>query len=436
MPFSNLGFTPPVLAAFRRALKDDDFSRATEVQLTAIPAILQGRDVLASAQTGSGKTAAYALPILQQLVDAEPPQAGKPRCLVLVPTRELAVQVEEMTRKFAKFLPRKIKLLAVYGGVAIEPQMEALREGVDILIATPGRLLDLAEQRALSFKQVRSLVLDEADRLLDLGFQVELKRILTLLPEKRQNLFFSATFSTEIEILAAALLRDPLRIQIAATSEAALQIEERAISVDAVRRTQLLRKLFTENDWERALVFVGRQYDAEKIAMKLRSAGIKAEPLYGQLTQGKRIQVVQDLKANRIEIVVATDLASRGLDIKELPVVVNYDLPRSATDYTHRIGRTGRAGMPGLAVSFVTMDMQAHWQLICKRQRVAAELEEIEGFEPTDQPLPEGQEIVPTGLDINGGIKGKRMSKKDKLRAAAAMVAAARSSPALEPKPD
>jgi ATP-dependent RNA helicase RhlE len=425
MPFSNLGFTPATLTAFNRALKDDEFSQATEVQVAAIPAVLQGRDVLASAQTGSGKTAAYALPILQQLVDAEPPQAGKPRCLVIVPTRELAVQVEEMTRKFAKFLPRKIKLLAAYGGVAIEPQMEALRGGIDILIATPGRLLDLADQRALSFKSVRSFVLDEADRLLDLGFQEELQRILTLLPEKRQNLFFSATFSAEIEILAAALLSDPLRVQIDATMEEALQIEERALAVDAARRTQLLRKLFTENDWERAIVFVARQYDAEKVAMKLRAAGIKAEPLHGQLTQGKRIQVVQDLKASRIQIVVATDLASRGLDVKELPVVVNYDLPRSATDYTHRIGRTGRAGMPGLAVSFVSVDMQEHWQLICKRQGVAAELEEIEGFEPTDAPQPEGEALVPTGLDINGGIKGKRMSKKDKLRAAAALAGSA-----------
>jgi superfamily II DNA/RNA helicase len=360
------------------------------------------------------------LPILQHLSAAEPAQAGKPRCLVIVPTRELAVQVEEMVRKFAKFLPRKTKLLAAYGGVAIEPQMLAMREGVDILIATPGRLLDLADQRALSFKSVRYFVLDEADRLLDLGFNDELKRILMLLPEKRQNLFFSATFSTEIEILAAALLQDPLRIQIASEEKEKPQIEERAVAVDAARRTQLFKKLFIENDWERALIFVARQYDAEKVAMKLRAAGLSAEPLHGQLTQGKRMQVVQDIKAGRIQVVVATDLASRGLDIKELPVVVNYDLPRSATDYTHRIGRTGRAGMPGLAVSFVTVDMKAHWQLICKRQGLETELEEIEGFEPTDQPLPADHAIVPTGLDINGGIKGKRLSKKDKLRAAAA----------------
>ena len=424
MPFSNLGFSPAVLAAFHRALQGEEFTHATEVQLAAIPAILQGTDVLASAQTGSGKTAAYALPILEHLVAQEPPQAGRPRCIVLVPTRELAVQVEEMTRKFAKFLPRRIKLLAAYGGVDIEPQMLSLKEGVDILIATPGRLLDLADQRALGFKQVRHLVLDEADRLLDLGFQAELQRILSLMPEKRQNLFFSATFSAEIEVLAAALLCDPVRIQIEAEPHVAPQIDQRAIAVDAARRTQLLRKLFTENDWERALVFVARQYDAEKIAMKLRSAGLNAEPLHGQLTQGKRIQVVQDIKAGRIDIVVATDLASRGLDIKELPVVVNYDLPRSATDYTHRIGRTGRAGMPGLAVSFVTFEMQAHWKLICKRERVAAELEEIEGFEPTDQTTPASVALAPTGLDINGGIKGKRMSKKDKLRAQAALAAA------------
>ncbi len=423
MPFSNLGFKPAVLAAFHLALQGEDFSQATEVQLAAIPAILQGRDVLASAQTGSGKTAAYALPILQHLVDMESALAGKPRCLVLVPTRELAVQVEEMVRKLGKYLPRKIKLVSAYGGVEIEPQMQSLRDGADILIATPGRLLDLADQRALSFKSIRHFVLDEADRLLDLGFSEELGRILTLLPEKRQNLFFSATFSEEIEILAAALLSEPLRVQIAATPEEKPQIEERAIAVDAARRTQLFKKLFTENDWERALVFVARQYDAEKVAMKLRAAGLKAEPLHGQLTQGKRIQVVQDIKAGRIQIVVATDLASRGLDIKELPVVVNYDLPRSATDYTHRIGRTGRAGMSGLAVSFVTVDMQAHWQLICKRQSLQTELEEIEGFEPADIAAPDGQALVPTGLDIHGGIKGKRPSKKDKLRAAAALAA-------------
>jgi ATP-dependent RNA helicase RhlE len=420
MLFSNLGFTPAVQAAFARAVQGEDFSQATKVQLVAIPAILQGRDVLASAQTGSGKTAAYALPILQTLVDLEPAGAGRPRCLVIVPTRELAVQVEEMTRKFAKFLPRKIKLLAAFGGVAIEPQMTMLREGVDILIATPGRLLDLADQRALSFKSIRHFVLDEADRLLDLGFNEELKRILALLPEKRQNLFFSATFSAEIELLAAALLHEPVRVQIEAAPQEKLQIEERAVAVDAACRTQLFKKLFTENDWERALVFVARQYDAEKVAMKLRAAGLLAEPLHGQLTQGKRMQVVQDIKAGRIDVVVATDLASRGIDIKELPVVVNYDLPRSATDYTHRIGRTGRAGMPGLAVSFVTLDAKAHWQLICKREGVAAELEEIEGFEPTDQAPPAGEALVPTGLDINGGIKGKRVSKKDKLRAAAA----------------
>ncbi len=424
MPFSNLGFSPSVLAAFHRAIQGEEFAEATPVQQAAIPAILQNKDVLASAQTGSGKTAAYTLPILAHLVVQEPPQAGRPRCIVLVPTRELAVQVEEMTRKLAKFLPRRIKLLAAYGGVDIEPQMFALKDGVDILIATPGRLLDLADQRALGFKQVRHFVLDEADRLLDLGFQAELQRLLALMPEKRQNLFFSATFSAEIEILAAALLHEPARIQIDSEPDVAPQIEQRAIAVDAARRTQLLRKLFMENDWERALVFVARQYDSEKIAMKLRSAGLKAEPLHGQLTQGKRIQVVQDIKAGRVDLVIATDLASRGLDIKELPVVVNFDLPRSATDYTHRIGRTGRAGMPGLAVSFVTVDMQAHWELICKRQSVVAELEEIEGFEPTDIATTEDEALVPTGLDIHGGIKGKRMSKKDKVRAAAAALAA------------
>jgi ATP-dependent RNA helicase RhlE len=424
MPFSNLGFSPAVLAAFQRALRGEDFTQATPVQQAAIPAVLQGRDVLASAQTGSGKTAAYALPLLERLAGLEPPSAGRPRCLVIVPTRELAAQVEAMTRRWAQFLPRKIKLLAAYGGVAIEPQMLALKEGIDILIATPGRLLDLADQRAYGFKQLRYVVLDEADRLLELGFQAELQRIWGLLPAQRQSLFFSATFSPEIEAMAGALLRDPVRVHIASEPQDAPQIEQRAVAVDAARRTALLRKLFVENDWERALVFVARQYDAEKVAMKLRAAGLLAEPLHGQLTQGKRSQVVQDIHSGRIQIVVATDLASRGLDIAQLPVVVNYDLPRSATDYTHRIGRTGRAGMPGLAVSFVTAEAMAHWQLICKRQSLAAALEEVEGFEPTDQPAPATPQAAPQGLDPHGGIKGKRPSKKDKLRAAAALQTA------------
>ena len=382
----------------------------TPIQAQAIPAALQGRDLWATAPTGSGKTLAFALPLVQQHV-LQPRQTNfrRPiRSLLLVPTRELAVQVGGVLTHLS-YKPG-LKVAVVYGGVSINPQMMDLRGGADILVATPGRLLDLVDHNAVSLSDVQHLVLDEADRLLDLGFAEELQRVLALLPAKRQTLLFSATFAPEVEALAANLLRDPVRITVEAFEGHKPDISQRAIRVDDKKRGALLRHLMAENGWKQVLVFVATRYACEHVAGKLYKAGIFATPFHGEMSQGARQDVLRDFKAGRWDVVVTTDLASRGIDIAMLPVVVNYDLPRSATDYTHRIGRTGRAGEHGDAVSFVTAETLAHWQLIQKRESLSLDLEHVPGFEPLDEPpAPQG----------NGGIKGKRPSKKDKLRAAA-----------------
>ena len=385
---------------------------------------------MALAQTGSGKTAAFCLPLLQGLqsptrlrgtpTDPAPHRPKSIHTLVLVPTRELAAQVGEAMRSLAQHLPVAVKTAVVFGGVSINPQMMGLRGGADILVATPGRLLDLLDHNALGahgLSQVSTLVLDEADRLLDLGFSDELARILALLPAKRQSLFFSATFPQAVQALADALLHQPVRIEIEATPATQPVILQRAIEVDAPKRTQLLRHLLQQNDWTRVLVFVATKHAAEIVADKLRKAGVDAEPFHGSLSQGKRSQVLADFKASRVRVVVATDLAARGIDIAELPVVVNYDLPRSSVDYIHRIGRTGRAGESGMAVSFVTADSDAHFRLIEKRQALDLQRETVAGFEPVEAMPAFATEAAALGT---GGIKGKGPSKKDKLRAAAA----------------
>jgi superfamily II DNA/RNA helicase len=302
----------------------------------------------------------------------------------------------------------------VFGGVSINPQMMSLRSGADVVVATPGRLLDIVDHNALNLGHVQHLVLDEADRLLDLGFAEELHRVLALLPVKRQNLLFSATFEPAVQTLAEALLSNPAPITIAQTQAHTPDIAQRAISVDEKSRTALLRHLIKTHAWKRVLVFVATRYACEHVANKLYKAGVFATAFHGEMSQGARQDVLAEFKEERWEVVVTTDLAARGIDIAQLPVVVNYDLPRSATDYTHRIGRTGRAGASGEAVSFVTAATLAHWQLIQKRAQVQLPLEVLEGFEPTEVPRP----VTPLN-DGTGGIKGKRPSKKDKLRAAA-----------------
>ena len=420
MTFSSLGLRPELL----QALKPKDYPAPTPIQGLAIPIILAGSDVQASAQTGSGKTAAYALPLLHQWLKQKRQTPRRVHSLVLVPTRELAVQVGETLRQLALHAGA-IKITVVFGGVSINPQMMGLRGGADVVVATPGRLLDLLGKNALSLSEVQILVLDEADKLLDLGFHEELQAILQCLPARRQNLLFSATFAPAVQSLADALLHKPQRLDVL-PDERPADITQRALAVDAPMRTQLLRHLIQTHGWKRVLVFAATQHACQIIAAKLRKADIHAEPFHGQLGQGKRSQVLADFKASRLKVVIATDVAARGLDIAELPVVVNFDLPRSAVDYTHRIGRTGRAGHSGLAVSFVSPDTEAHWRLIEKRQSISVPREVLEGFAPS---LPAALKAPsgaahPSGVahDPNGGIKGKRPNKKDKLRMAQALA--------------
>jgi len=417
MSFSSLGLSSALL----RGIESKAYLAPTPIQLAAIPAALKGRDVLGSAQTGSGKTLAFALPLLQQLENAAITRPRRLRALVLVPTRELCAQVGEELRSLAAHLPHALKVSIVFGGVSVNPQLLRLRGGTDLVVATPGRLLDLVAHNALDLSSVATLVLDEADRLLDLGFAEELGAILALLPAQRQNLFFSATFPPPVQALARRLLHEPVRVELPSGPLTLPAIAQRAIGVDADRRTQLLRHLIQQNHWTRVLVFVATKHATEMVADKLRKARINAEPFHGQLSQGKRTQVLADFKASRVKVVVATDLAARGLDIAQLPVIVNYDLPRSAVDYTHRIGRTARAGESGMALSFVSADTEAHFHLIEKRHNLKLPLEQIEGFEPLSiDPLAVVSSAGQPGAGSHGGIKGKRPSKKDKLRQAAA----------------
>jgi ATP-dependent RNA helicase RhlE len=410
MPFKSLGLSPALVLAAGEL----GFTTPTPVQLEAIPAILRGADVLGSAQTGSGKTAAFALPLLQRLQDGPQHTPRRVRALILAPTRELAAQVGEVLRSLAQHLPQRLKIAVVFGGVSINPQMMGLRGGADVVVATPGRLLDLIDSNALKLSAVQTLVLDEADRLLDMGFADELARVLALLPADRQNLFFSATFPPAVQALVDGLLRDPVRIEVAATPENEPTILQRAIQVDAARRTQLLGHLVKANKWQSVLVFVATKYATEHVAEKLYRLGVFATAFHGGLSQGARTQVLQELKTGRWDVVLTTDLAARGIDIAQLPVVINYDLPRSATEYTHRIGRTGRAGASGLALSFVSAATEPHFRLIEKRQGLSLPREQVKGFEPTEEALTPEQGA--------GGVKGKRPSKKDKLRAAAAQT--------------
>ncbi|HSI59623.1 MAG TPA: DEAD/DEAH box helicase [Ideonella sp.] len=414
MPFASLGLSPDLV----RATAERQYLAPTPIQTAAIPAILRGEDVLGSAQTGSGKTAAFALPLLQKIAERGRQTPRELQTLVLVPTRELAAQIAESMARYAKALPEPVKIVPVFGGVSINPQMMALRGGAEVVIATPGRLLDLLRSNALRIFGISTLVLDEADRLLDLGFAEELERILALLPRRRQNLFFSATFPPAVQALAQTLLHQPTRIEVAATPQTAPVIHQRAIEVDAGRRTQLLRHLVQEGGTSRVLVFVATQYATEHVAEKLSRAGIQAAPFHGDLSQGARTRVLEDFKASTLQVVIATDVAARGIDIAHLPMVVNYDLPRSADDYLHRIGRTGRAGRSGTAISFVSAETEAHFRLIEKRQQQRVPRERIAGFEPAET------EATANAPDPTGGIKGKRKSKKDKLREAAALAAA------------
>jgi ATP-dependent RNA helicase RhlE len=408
-PFAALGLS----TALVRAAVERGYAEPTPIQAAAIPLALQGRDVIGCARTGSGKTAAFALPLLHRL-DTRRPAWRRTYALVLVPTRELAIQVGETIQALSRRMAHPVKVAVVHGGVSINPQMLGLRGGAEVVVATPGRLLDLVDRHAVKLDDVNLLVLDEADRLLDEGFADELSRLTALLPARRQGLFFSATFAPAVQALADALLRDPVRVDAPAAPDAGpAAIEQHAVEVDPAQRTPLLRHLIEQGRWSRVLVFVATRYASDHVADKLRRTGIAAAAFHGDLSQGARNRVLADLRSGALRVMVATDMAARGLHIPDLGVVVNYDLPRSPVDYTHRIGRTGRAGATGLAVSFVSAATEAHFRLIEKRQRQRVTRERIAGFEPREV-------SPPASTPSTGGIKGRRKSRKDKLREAAA----------------
>jgi len=383
MSFSFLGLSEPLL----RAIDEAGHSTPTPVQIKAIPAVLNGRDVMAAAQTGTGKTAGFVLPLLQRLAcgtsgpGESRVKSNHIRALVLTPTRELAVQVAGSVATYGRHL--SLKSGVVYGGVKINPQMMKLRGGIDVLVATPGRLLDLFNQNAVKFSQVEILVLDEADRMLDMGFSQDIGKILALLPKRRQNLLFSATFSGNIRKLTDGLLNSPVQIEISPRNSAARSVKQWVYEVDKGKKSALLSHLVRNKGLERVLVFTRTKNGADRLAQKLKSDGISAAVIHGDKSQGERSRALADFKANKVPVLVATDIAARGIDIIELPQVINFDLPKVPEDYIHRIGRTGRAGLEGEAISLVSADevrlLSAIENLI--RQTLVRELEA--GFIPT-----------------------------------------------------
>ncbi|MGJ0194325.1 ATP-dependent RNA helicase RhlE [Pantoea sp. RRHST58] len=352
MSFDSLGLSADIL----RAVAEQGYREPTPIQRQAIPVVLSGRDLLASAQTGTGKTAGFTLPLLQKLsTQAATGRGRRPvRALILTPTRELAAQIGENVRDYSKYL--SLRSLVVFGGVSINPQMMKLRGGVDILVATPGRLLDLEHQNAVDLSQIEVLVLDEADRMLDMGFIHDIRRVLAKLPAKRQNLLFSATFSDDIKTLAEKLLHNPEQVEVARRNTASEQVSQQVHFVDKKRKRELLSQLIGEGNWQQVLVFTRTKHGANHLAEQLNKDGITAAAIHGNKSQGARTRALADFKTGAIRVLVATDIAARGLDIEELPHVVNYELPNVAEDYVHRIGRTGRAAATGAALSLVCVD--------------------------------------------------------------------------------
>jgi ATP-dependent RNA helicase RhlE len=348
MPFTELGLVPEL----SRAVAEQGYATPTPIQMQAIPAVIAGRDVLAGAQTGTGKTAAFVLPVLQALAHA--PAGRAPRALVLTPTRELAAQVAESARQYGRHT--KTRIGVVFGGVNINPQIDTLRTGCDLLVATPGRLLDLAGQRAVDLREVRHFVLDEADRMLDMGFIHAIRQVLKLLPERRQNLMFSATYSNDIRDLAQRLLRDPVTVEVAPRNATADRVEQQAYRVPKEHKRHLLAHLIREGGWQQVLVFTRTKHGANRLAEQLAASGIATAAIHGNKSQNARVRALSEFKTGRITALVATEVAARGLDIKELPFVVNYELPNVPEDYVHRIGRTARAGGTGCAISLVAPD--------------------------------------------------------------------------------
>ncbi|HMU89932.1 MAG: DEAD/DEAH box helicase [Pseudomonadales bacterium] len=408
MSFATLGLANEIL----RALSDQGYTDPTPIQQQAIPTVLAGGDLLAAAQTGTGKTAGFTLPILQRLADTPAPANGhRPiRALILAPTRELAAQIEESIRGYGKYL--RSTSTAIFGGVGINPQIERLRRGVDILVATPGRLLDHLQQRTVNLSQVEILVLDEADRMLDMGFIHDIRRILALLPKKRQNLLFSATFSNEIKTLANTLLNSPTHIEVARRNAPADAVTQKVYRVDRERKRELLTHLIRQHQWYQVLVFTRTKHVANRLAEQLDKSGIPALAIHGNKSQNARTRALSEFKLGQLQVLVATDIAARGIDIDELPHVINFELPNVAEDYIHRIGRTGRAGAQGEAISLVCVDEAKLLTGIERLLKRTLPSETVPGFEPDPsiKPQPElimqrGNRMKPTPRQANGNVR-------------------------------
>ncbi|MBU2515636.1 DEAD/DEAH box helicase [bacterium] len=376
MTFSSLGLSEPLL----RSIDKQGYKTPTPIQVQAIPAVLAGKDILAAAQTGTGKTAGFTLPLLQLLDESKPVKQGAVRALIITPTRELAAQIADSVLTYGSYL--SLRSTVVFGGVGIEPQKKKLRRGVEILTATPGRLLDLHNQRCVDLSKVEILVLDEADRMLDMGFIHDIRKILNLLPKKRQNLLFSATFSTEIRQMSKGLLNSPVYIEVAPRNSTADNIRQVVHPVDKPRKSKLLCQLIHEGQWGQVLVFTRTKSGANRLTRTLEKDGISAAAIHSNKSQGARTRALADFKQRKIQALVATDIAARGLDIEQLPQVVNFDLPSVAEDYVHRIGRTGRAGLEGQAVSLVSADEHKSLAGIERLLRRSLTSEIITGFEP------------------------------------------------------
>jgi ATP-dependent RNA helicase RhlE len=379
MTFSSLGLSDPIL----RAITEQGYDQPTPIQAQAIPAIMSGQDVMAAAQTGTGKTAGFTLPILHRLAPGKPAGANQVRALILTPTRELAAQVADSIQTYGKHL--RLRSTVVFGGVKINPQMMKLRQGADVLVATPGRLMDLYQQNAVRFDHLEVLVLDEADRMLDMGFIHDIRKIIALLPKKRQNLLFSATFSNDIRNLAKQLVHNPVEISVSPANSTATNVKQWMVPVDKKQKPALLSQLIRDNNWFQVLVFSRTKHGANKLTKHLDSAGLKAAAIHGNKSQAARTRALSEFKAGQVQVLVATDIAARGLDIDQLPHVINVDLPNVAEDYVHRIGRTGRAGASGEAISLVSADEAE--QLFAIERLIGKNLEReyVDDFEPVHE---------------------------------------------------
>ncbi|MEN8913595.1 MAG: DEAD/DEAH box helicase [Polaribacter sp.] len=405
MSFKDLGLSDALV----KAVAEKGYTTPSPIQEKAIPHILAGKDVLASAQTGTGKTAGFTLPVLQYLSETKHPKFRPLRALVLTPTRELAAQVYDNVREYSSYL--NIHSAVVFGGVKAASQIATLRRGIDILVATPGRLLDLHDQKAVSFKRIDVLILDEADRMLDMGFVRDINKIISFMPAKRQNLMFSATFSKDIKQLAQGILRNPVMVEAEPENSTAEMVTQKAYQVDKNKKTEVVTNLIKNGNWNQVLIFMRTKHGANKLTKKLLQSGISAAAIHGNKSQGARTKALSNFKTNDIRVLVATDIAARGLDIPLLPHVINFELPNIPEDYVHRIGRTGRAGASGEAISLVCSEETEYQREIEKLLGKKLSTEIIEGYEPTDNAPPKRAATQTKGSfnkNTSGGNKSKR----------------------------